>query len=144
MISFTKSPHTSKKEKKGFFHKVFKKRKVTKRIKAELDNERKMKGRSMEVSPSSLSAEERDRLMKHFTLQLRPNSTSQQRQGSSTMAVSTSSRSATISEVAEKAQMAGGGMYAPSRFSMPVLDDYDSPESPDDQDELLIDSMARV
>ena len=87
----------------------------------------------MEVSPSSLSAEERDQLMRHYTLQLRPHSSTYTHQRpSSTLAEG----SATHSEVPVGVEAA-----SVNRFSMPVLDDYDSPDS---NDELLLESMARV
>lgn len=123
MISFTKSPHASKTKKKGFFQKVFKKRKNTKKEKSSPASTRRARGVSMEISPASLTAEERDQLMRHYTLQLRP------QQGAS----------ATLPTVASEPNFSTS---LPSiRHSMPVLDDYDSPGSPD---EMLLASMAKV
>lgn len=122
MISFTKSPHTSKTKKKGFFH-MFKKRKTIKKDKSSPENTRKARGTNMEISPASLTSEERDQLMRHYTLQLRPLSHAV---GSSSVGM-----------------MTGLDLQLPSssRHSMSALDDYDSPDSPD---EVLLASMAKV
>lgn len=128
MISFTKSPHGAKTKKKGsFFQKVFKKKKKDKSSPA---NNRKARGISMEISPASLTAEERDQLMRHYTLQLRP----QQAQGAA--ATTTNTLPTTTSDPRFTTSLP-----ASVRHSMPVLDDYDSPDSPD---EMLLASMAKV
>lgn len=122
VISFTKSPHTSKTKKKSFFKKVFSKKKTGKKEKASPDSTRK--AMSMEISPASLTAEERDQLMKHYTLQLRPNSSS-----------SGAGAATTASDVHFSS------LPSNARHSMPLLDDYDSPGSPDEE---LLASMAKV
>ena len=124
MISFTKSPHASKTKKKGFFQKVFKKR--SKKEKGSPENSRKARGVSMEISPASLTTEERDQLMKHYTLQLRPQSNAAAATGSSGASGSSDHFSS---------------LPPAARHSMPILDDYDSPGSPD---EVLLESMAKV
>ena len=126
MISFTKSPHTSKAKKKGFFQKVFKKRKTIKKDKSSPENTRKARSTStsMEISPASLTSEERDQLMRHYTLQLRPLS----------QAVGPSSGTSALG-------LNSSSLPSTSRHSMSALDDYDSPDSPD---EVLLASMAKV
>jgi hypothetical protein len=126
MISFTKSPHTSKTKKKGFFKKVFKKKK---KEKSPPDSAGKDRGVSMhmEISPASLTTEERDQLMRHYTLQLRPNShTTSGAPAGATGGTSNTNLTSLPLNV---------------RHSMPILEDYDSPSSPD---EVLMESMAKV
>ena len=146
MISFTKSPHASKTKKKGFFKKVFKKRKNTKKEKSSPETARKTRGMSMAISPESLTAEERDQLMRHYTLQLRPHAQSVSAGsagGAGGSGHSSSGHSATptsVVEVIPPTSFPGTGLHG-NRHSMSALDDYDSPDSPD---ELLLASMAKV
>lgn len=76
----------------------------------------------MEISPASLTAEERDQLMRHYTLQLRPG-------GGASGAAAAASEGLSSS------------LPVSVRHSLPVLDDYDSPGSPD---EMVLASMAKV
>ena len=126
MISFTKSLHGNKTKKKSFLQKVFKKRKTTKKDKTSPENSRKPQGTSMEISPASLTAKQRDELMRRYTLQLRP---------SAQTGHQSSSHQPTASEIRFSSLPSG------NRHSMPVMDDYDSPGSPD---EVLLASMAKV
>ena len=80
----------------------------------------------MEVSPASLTAEERDQLMRHYTLQLRS-----QPQAPPLSNVTTASNP----------DIQFSSLPSGNRNSMPVLDDYDSPGSPD---EVLLATMAKV
>lgn len=119
MISFTKSPNTSKTKKKGFFQKVFKKKS---RKDKSPETSRKAKNASMEISPADLTAEERDKLMRHYTLQ--------------------HTRSHTNSSGSRALELQFSSLPSNNhRHSLSVLDDYDSPGSPD---EILLASMARV
>ena len=149
MISFTKSPHNSKTKKKSFFEKVFsKKKKTTKKSKTSPESSRAAKG--MEISPASLSAEERDKLMKHYTLQLRPHSNTMPQSAASRSRSNTASgQISPRMSPAPRAERASRGSDSaspkfnslPNRYSMPMLDDYDSPGSPDEQ---LLATVAKV
>ncbi len=148
MISFTKSLHGSKTKKKGFFEKVFRKKKTTKKSKTSPENSRAAKGMSMEISPASLTAEERDQLMKHYTLQLRPNaSTLPHSSGVRARTNTIGGRMSPSVSPAPRAETSGTSPSdrkfdsLPNRFSMPVLDDYDSPGSPDEQ---ILATVAKV
>ena len=146
MISFTKSPHNSKIKKKGFFQKVFKKRKTTKKSKTSPESARAAK--SMEVSPASLSAEERDKLMKHYTLQLRPHANTLPHPPSPHRARSgtaSGTLSPTPSASGAEATRSDPGRFnsLPNRFSMPALDDYDN-DSPGSPDEQILATVAKV
>ncbi len=142
MISFTKSPHSSKTKKKGFFKNVFKKKKSTKKEKPSPETSRRARGISMEISPESLTAEERDQLMRHYTLQLRPHTQSVSGHGGgSRHSSSGSGHSATPSAAEVSSSSLPAALHA-NRHSMSALDDY--PDSPDSTDELLLASMAKV
>lgn len=139
MISFTKSPHAAKTKKKSFFKNVFKKRKNTKKEKSSPESSRKQRGLSMEISPDSLTAEERDQLMRHYTLQLRPQA---QNAGGTSHSFSGPSGNPAHSGTSASISVPTGVFPGHgNRHSMSAMDDYDSPDSPD---ELLLASMAKV